>query len=121
VSLTNPVNGQVFTPAGDITLQASASDPGGNVAKVEFYQGSTKLGEKLTAPYSLIWSNVPAGKFHLSARAIDNLGGVTDSSQIAITVAGRPQLANSAGSAAAFPLHPARRCRLHASSQSSNH
>ena len=95
VTLTNPVNGQVFAPAGNITLQASASDPGGSVAKVEFYQGSTKLGEKLTAPYSLIWSNVPAGKFRLSARAIDNLGGATDSSQVAITVAGRPRLTNS--------------------------
>lgn len=95
VTLTNPVSGQVFLPAANILLQANASDPGGSLGKVEFYEGSTKLGEKLAAPYSLTWSNVAAGKYRLSARAIDNLGGAVDSAQIAITVANRPRLTNS--------------------------
>jgi bacillolysin len=95
VALTNPVNGQIFAPAANILLQANASDPGGSLAKVEFYEGSTKLGEKLAAPYSLIWSNVSAGNYRVSARAIDNLGGAVDSVQVAITVANRPKLTNS--------------------------
>ena len=31
------------------------------VAKVEFFNGATKLGEDTTAPYSLSWTGVPAG------------------------------------------------------------
>jgi hypothetical protein len=94
VTLTNPVNGQIFAPSANILLQANASDPGGSLAKVEFYEGSTKLGEKLTAPYSLTWSNVPAGTYRVSARAIDNLGGAVDSVQVSIIVANRPRLTN---------------------------
>ena len=76
----------------DITLQATASDTDGTVAKVEFYQGSTKLGEATSTPYSFTWSHVPAGSYNLIARAIDNLGGTTDSTTVSVLVGSRPQL-----------------------------
>ena len=37
--------------AGNVSLAATASDPDGAVAKVEFFKGTTKLGEDTTAPY----------------------------------------------------------------------
>jgi len=86
VSITSPTDGQVFTNPASITIQASASDPGGSISRVEFYQGSTKLGQDTAAPYSLSWLSPSVGSHSLTARAIDNLGGVKDSAQVQIYV-----------------------------------
>jgi chitinase len=88
VALTSPVSGQLFAAASDIVLQATASDSDGTIAKVEFYQGSTKLGESGSAPYKFTWSQVAAGSYNLRARAIDNLGAATDSAPVNISVGG---------------------------------
>jgi hypothetical protein len=40
-----------------IQLSANPTDPDGNIAKVEFFEGAVKLGERLTAPWVL---SVPA-------------------------------------------------------------
>ena len=92
VTLTSPGAGQVFDAGSDIVLEATASDPDGQVAKVEFYQGSTKLGESTSVPHSFTWSKVPGGIYHILARAIDNLGASSDSSQVTIVVGAAPQL-----------------------------
>jgi hypothetical protein len=86
VTITNPVNGAVFPPPATIALAASATDSDGTVTKVEFFEGATKLGETTTSPYSLVWSNVPAGGYVLTARAIDNANATSTSSAVAITV-----------------------------------
>ena len=57
-----------------MSLAASASDPDGTVAKVEFFNGATKLGEDATAPYAFTWSGVRPGTYTLTARATDDLG-----------------------------------------------
>ncbi|MHB8875690.1 MAG: Ig-like domain-containing protein [Myxococcaceae bacterium] len=88
VSLTGPVNGATFTAPANISLSAAASDQDGSVARVEFFAGGTKLGEDLTSPYSLAWSNVAAGSYTLTARATDNQGAATTSAAVNITVAG---------------------------------
>lgn len=86
VDLISPMDGQSFAPHANITVEAAASDRDGTIARVEFYEGSTKLGEDAAAPYSLSFPNAPAGRYRLIARAIDNLGGASDSSAITITV-----------------------------------
>ena len=86
VSLTAPLNGANYTAPAAYTLAATAADPDGSVAKVEFYQAATKLGEALSAPYTLPLTLVPAGSFTYTARAIDNLGATTDSAAVSITV-----------------------------------
>jgi hypothetical protein len=60
-------------------------DADGQVARVEFYDGSTKLGEDTTPPYSLALSNVTAGDHWLSARAIDDAYASTTSIPVLIT------------------------------------
>ena len=92
VQLTSPGAGQVFPAGSDIALQATANDPDGTVAKVEFYEGSAKLGESTAAPYSFTWSHVAAGSYNVLARAIDNLGATTDSAQVAIVVGSATQV-----------------------------
>ena len=86
VVLSSPVDGATFALPATITLAATASDVDGTVAKVEFYSGSDKTGESLSPPYTYTWTGVPAGAYRLTARAIDNLGGSTDSEAAAVTV-----------------------------------
>jgi hypothetical protein len=86
VSITSPLGGAKFAPGDDIVIEASASDSDGSVAKVEFYQGSTKIGEDTTAPYSCTWTNAPVGHHTLTARAIDNDSSITTSSAVNIEV-----------------------------------
>jgi chitinase len=85
VSITAPANGASYTAPASVTISASASD-NGSVAKVEFFQGSTKLGEDATSPYSFNWTNVAAGSYNLTARATDNLGATTTSAGVSIVV-----------------------------------
>ncbi|WP_233261922.1 glycosyl hydrolase family 18 protein [Vitiosangium sp. GDMCC 1.1324] len=96
-SLTSPTNGASFSAGSTITLTANASDTDGSIARVEFFAGTTKLGEDTSAPYSLAWSNVAAGTYALTVRATDNSGASTTSAAISISVTG------SGGSCAGVP------------------
>jgi hypothetical protein len=86
VSLSAPANGATFTAPASITVSATASDTDGTIARVDFFHGSTLIGSDTTSPYSIAWSNVPAGSYALTARAMDNAGGTTTSSARTITV-----------------------------------
>jgi chitinase len=86
VTLTAPTNGQTFTTGSSITLSAGASDTDGSVVNVEFYAGTTKLGEDATAPYSFTWNGAATGSHVLTAKAFDNSGASTVSQSVSITV-----------------------------------
>ncbi len=86
VSITSPSNGATFTPRSNITITATASDPDGSIARVDFYRGTTKIGEDRTAPYSYNWRRVSAGEYHISAVAVDNQGEMTGSEAVHIIV-----------------------------------
>jgi hypothetical protein len=88
VTLTQPTDGATFTAPATVNLAATASDLDGTVAKVEFFNGATKLGEDTTAPYGFAWSGVTAGTYTLTARATDDLGAATTSVASRITVGG---------------------------------
>jgi hypothetical protein len=91
VDITSPGKGAVFSGPLDLTIAASASDSDGTVALVEFYKGTTKLGQDATAPYSFLWTNVSPGSYSLTARAIDNLGADKKSKPVSITVNADPR------------------------------
>lgn len=86
VSLTSPSNNSSFTAPASITLQATASDSDGTINKVEFYNGTTLLGQDLTSPYSFAWANVAAGTYTITAKATDNSNAVTNSTAITVVV-----------------------------------
>jgi hypothetical protein len=89
VAITSPANNASFTAPASIAIAANASDTnGGTVTKVEFFQGSTLLGEDTSAPYTFTWSNVAAGNYTLTARATDNGGAATTSAQVSVIVNG---------------------------------
>jgi hypothetical protein len=86
VSLTSPAPGASFTAPATVSLAASASESGGTIAKVAFYNGSTLLGTATTAPYTYTWTNVPAGTYSLTAQATDTDGATAASAPVTITV-----------------------------------
>ena len=97
VSLTSPAPNASFTAPGTITLTASASSTTGTISQVAFYQGGTLIGVRTASPYSLTWSDVPAGNYSLTAQATDNSGVSATSAAVAITV--------TSGGAAVYYLH----------------
>jgi len=86
VGLSAPGNGATFPAPATIPIAASAADPDGTVARVEFYSGSTLLGTDTTSPYSFSWTSVPAGTYALNAIAYDNTGASTTSATVSVTV-----------------------------------
>src|SRR5262249_9401677 len=86
VSITSPADGATFTAPASVTINADASDVDGTVTKVDFYNGTTLLGTDTTNPYSFSWPNVAEGTYTLTAKATDNVGAVTTSSPVTITV-----------------------------------
>ncbi|MEO9803086.1 MAG: glycosyl hydrolase family 18 protein [Reichenbachiella sp.] len=85
-TLTAPLDGTSFQVGESITLEAGASDTDGTVTKVEFFAGTTKLGEDTSSPYSFTWNNAAVGNYALTAKAIDNEAASGTSSAIAISV-----------------------------------
>jgi hypothetical protein len=86
VTLTSPANGTAFTAPANVTMNATATDSDGTIAKVEFYNGTTLLNTDTTAPYSFTWSSVAAGTYTLKAIAYDNSGASANSATSTITV-----------------------------------
>jgi glucose/arabinose dehydrogenase len=86
VNLTAPSNGATYTAGQTATFVANATDTDGTVNKVEFYAGNTKIGEDLGGVWDVDWTNLQAGTYEITARAIDDDGAVTVSSPITITV-----------------------------------
>src|SRR5260221_2646372 len=86
VSILSPANNASYPAGSSIVIAVNASDPDGTITKVEFFEGTTKLGEDLTSPYSFAWASVPAGSYSLTAKATDNLGAATTSDTITVSV-----------------------------------
>lgn len=86
VTITSPVSNTSLQAPATITIQATASDPDGNVTRVDFYQGSTKIGQATTAPYTFIWTNVPQGAYTLTAFVVDDANGSGISNSVSVLV-----------------------------------
>ncbi len=86
VSISSPTKSASYSSPASIAIDAAASDPDGFIIKVEFFQGNVKLGEKLTAPYTFTWKEVPAGTWSLTAVATDNGNLRTVSATVSVTV-----------------------------------
>jgi regulation of enolase protein 1 (concanavalin A-like superfamily) len=86
VSLTSPAANSTFTAPASITVTASAADTDGYITRVDFYQGSTRIGSDTSSPYSYTWTNVGAGSYQLTARAVDDDGATQTSTGANITV-----------------------------------
>jgi hypothetical protein len=86
VTLTSPANNANFTAPATVNLAATATDTDGTIAKVEFYNGATKLTTVSGSPYTYAWTNVAGGNYTLTAKATDDKGAITTSAATAISV-----------------------------------
>ena len=86
VTITSPADGATVA-AGNITITATATTtkPGGYITTVEFYDGSTYLGEDTTSPYSYTWNSVADGCYTIIAKTFDDVGD-TNTDSVNITV-----------------------------------
>jgi hypothetical protein len=82
VKILNPSKGIKIDQLSPVTINAIASDPDGIVSKVEFYNGTEKLVELNSAPYTFVWKAAVAGKYTITAIATDNLNDTTVSSPV---------------------------------------
>lgn len=85
-NITSPANNAAFKQNSDILITASASDLDGTVSLVEFFDGTTKLGEDTTEPYSYLWSEADLGSHELTTKATDNNNATSLSPIVNITV-----------------------------------
>jgi len=74
IHITQPEEAARFAAGANILLAASAMEPCGAIRSVEFYEGSTKIGEALSAPFEITWPNVPAGNYSIQAIATNEFG-----------------------------------------------
>ncbi len=86
VALTAPSPGATATAPATIAIQASASEAGGTIARVDFYQGGVLIGSTAGTPYAISWYPVPPGSYLLTAVATDGAGAATTSGSLGITV-----------------------------------
>ncbi len=106
VALTSPAPLSTHLLPTTVSLAATASDPDGTVASVEFYVGSTLISTRTAAPYSASWTPSNAGTYQLSAVARDNQGASTRSSYVQVSVQTPPPAAPSglAGTASEYSV-----------------
>jgi len=85
-TISDPGNGATFVNPARVTIRATASDPDGQVTKVDFYEGTNLIGTDANAAdgWHCVWSGVQAGTYVLTAVATDD-GGKTGASP-AVTI-----------------------------------
>jgi uncharacterized repeat protein (TIGR02059 family) len=105
VSISSPAKSTSFVAPATITIEASAYDPDGTIRKVEFFNGTQKLGEIFSAPYHFTWKNVPEGSFNLTAIAMDDKGAKTTSEPVTVVVEKSTTTINQMPVVNIFPYH----------------
>jgi len=96
VRLTRPTADAVVDTSSPIVLEATALCPAsGSVDKVEFYNGTEKIGESSSSPYTCNWTTTSEGTVSLTAIAYAGTGSET-SLAIPVELRGAPHLGSIA-------------------------
>lgn len=74
IHITSPANNDILAEESNIVINATATETGGTITKVEFFAGEVKIGESTTAPYSVTWANPDAGNYLITVKATDGSG-----------------------------------------------
>lgn len=86
VSISEPVANKIFSAHSNIIIKALATQGDDPIAKVEFFNDNTKLGESTLAPYQYTWSDVSVGTYQLKVKVTDTEGHTSESVLVPITV-----------------------------------
>ena len=93
VVISAPAGGTTLAAGTAVTITATASDPDGTIAAVEFFANGTPVGRDTVAPYSATISAPALGTYSLTAVATDDKGSTAVSTPVAITVAAQASTA----------------------------
>lgn len=85
VSITSPLNSAVYLEKNTVVINATASQTGGSINKVEFYDGGALLGQSTTLPYRYVLTNLEARDYVLTAKAIAT-DGTTNTATVTLKV-----------------------------------
>ena len=86
VQMSRPENNSTSYEGSPVTLAANASDSTGSIARVEFYDGGTKLAEDVSNPYAFAVRDLKEGNHSFTAVATDNYGAKSTSTPVNFTV-----------------------------------
>jgi len=95
VRLSLPLNLAKILPGVGTSLFATASDPDGNLSRVEFYVDGLLFRSISNSPFSTSWTNTLPGYHTVSARAVDTTGLSTQSPPVFVIVGGTVSLINT--------------------------
>ncbi len=85
INLSSPLNNSTYSAFSDIPINTNVQYSG-KISKVEFYQGSLKIGESNISPYQMTWRNVSPGNYSISAVATTDSGYQATTSAASVTV-----------------------------------
>jgi hypothetical protein len=86
IALTSPAGGATYVAPANVSLAAGVTTNGHTISNVQFYRGTTMLGQDASSPYSMVWSNVAAGTYSIFARITYDGTSTLDSAPVSFTV-----------------------------------
>jgi RHS repeat-associated protein len=88
VRLEEPDRGERrFVAPAEIPIEARADAARGRtIVKVEFFAEDQSIGQATEAPYQIVWTQVPVGRYRLRARATDDRGAIGLSAPVLVRV-----------------------------------
>ena len=102
ININDPVNNSNFNEFDDIILSAQI-DFDGAIEKVEFYQDNIQIGETYVEPFSMVWRNIYAGDYKITAIAKSVDGNIGESETINVSVGGGASKSPYSGSPIKIP------------------
>ncbi len=92
VRITSPANSSfAYASGAALPITADATDLDGTITNVQFFAGTSKVGESFASPWTAFWSNPVSGSYVLTAVAADNTGATTVSAPVSVSVSAPPQ------------------------------
>jgi RHS repeat-associated protein len=86
VSIQQPTSGRVFAAPASIAISAVATDPDGTISQVEIRRNGVVIASGTSGSLNFNWTGVGQGNYLLTAVARDNVGAITHSNAVPITV-----------------------------------
>ena len=86
ISLNAPT-GQPFIGPATVRLSANASDPDGQVVRVDYYANGSYIGASTAAPFAFNWVGAGPGSYQITGVATDNNGKTATSGAVGVVVA----------------------------------
>ncbi|MFD0893892.1 tandem-95 repeat protein [Luteolibacter ambystomatis] len=85
VVVTAPANNTTVNAPTSQTVAANVTSHGHTIAKVQFFDGTTSIGEDATAPYAVTWTTSTLGSHSLSAHAVISATSSVDSAAVVVS------------------------------------